>query len=151
MNATTRASQKRTCSGSSMTSTTEPPFYILVSHSSILNNTPTPSTSSATLGHPIIQYQYTDDSPLSLVPQAPDEHVLVLDYDPVNGLSGVPNIKSISRNLAVTGVKVSEAPGATAAHDELRITRNDKMYILETCTTMEDKYVMRQLCNVGLK
>jgi len=53
--------------------------------------------------------------------------------------SNVPTIKSISRSLAVTGVKVSEAPGATAAHDELKIKRNDKMYILETCTTMEDK------------
>lgn len=125
-----------------MTSTTEPPFYILVSHSSILN-TSTSSTSSATLGHPIIQYHYADDSPLSLVPQTADEHVLVLDYDPANGSPSIPTIKSISRKLAVTGVKASEAPGAAAAHDELKITRNDKIYILETCTAMEDKYVIR--------
>lgn len=131
-----------------MTLTTEPPFYILVSHSSLLNNSTTPSTSSTTLGHPSIQYHYADDSPLSLVPQTADEHVLVLDYNPTNMSSNVPTIKSISRSLAVTGVKVSEAPGATAAHDELKIKRNDKMYILETCTTMEDKYVaaMHTLC-----
>lgn len=124
-----------------MTSPTEPPYYILVSHYSILNNTavsgPGPST---VLGHPVIQYHYADDSPLALLPKTADEHVLVIEYDSeMSGSSNGPSIKSISRNLAVTGVKLSEAPGATAAHDELGISRNDKMYILETCTNSEDK------------
>jgi hypothetical protein len=126
-----------------MTSTTEPPYYILVSHSNLSNNTTASGvgTSSTSLAHPIIQYHYADDSPLSLLPQSPDEHVLVLDYDGLQ-LGTVPTIKSISSNLALTGVKVSEAPGAATAHDELKINRNDKMYILETCTTMEDKCVV---------
>lgn len=115
----------------STTTTTEPPYYILVSHSTLVNTTG--GTSPTSLGHPIIQYHYADDSPLSLLPHTADEHVLVLDYD------NVATMKSISKNLAVTGIKVSEAPGAAAAHDELKIERNDKIYILETCTTMEDR------------
>jgi len=129
-----------------MASTTEPPYYILVSHSSLSNNTAVSGvgTSSTPLEHPIIQYHYADDSPHSLLPRSPNEHVLVLDYDfSHTGIctSAVPTIKSISNQLALIGVKVSEAPGAAAAHDELKIKRNDKMYILETCTTKEDKYV----------
>jgi hypothetical protein len=124
----------------------EAPYYILVSHSNLSNNATTSGvgTSSTSLGHSIIQYHYADDSPLSLLPKTPDEHVLILDYDSFStctGMAAVPTIKSISSNLAITGVKVSEAPGAAAAHDELQIKRNDEMYILETCTTMEDRYV----------
>lgn len=119
---------------------TAPPYYILVSHSNLSNNITASGvgTSSTSLGHPIIQYHYADDSPLSLLPQTQDEHVLVLDYD---GSRTLPTIKSTSSRLALTGIKVSEAPGAAAAHDELKINRNDKMYILETCATMEDKCV----------
>ncbi|KIM85443.1 hypothetical protein PILCRDRAFT_87131 [Piloderma croceum F 1598] len=122
-----------------MTSTTQPPFYILVSHSNLSNNTAALGVGTSTsLGHPIIQYYYEDDSPLSLLPKTPDEHVLILDYD-ASRTGTAPIIKSISSNLAITGVKFSEAPGAAAAHDELNIKRNDNMYILETCTTTEDK------------
>jgi hypothetical protein len=129
-----------------MASTVEPPHYILVSHSNISNNATAPGVgpSSTSLGHPVVQYHYADDSPLSLLPKTPDEHVLILDYDDFRtgtGMGMVPIIKSISSNLAITSVKVSEAPGAAAAHDELQIKRNDKMYILETCTTKEDKCV----------
>jgi len=114
------------------TTLTEPPYYILYSSSPI--STSIPGAPSTSLGHPTIQYQYADDSPLSLLPQSPDEHVLVLDFDPA---ASPPTVRSISRNIAVTAVKVAEAPGA-AAEDEPK--RNDRMYILET-TTVEDKCV----------
>ncbi|KIK71202.1 hypothetical protein GYMLUDRAFT_132526, partial [Collybiopsis luxurians FD-317 M1] len=92
-----------------------PPYYILFS---------TQPASSSTLGHPTIQYHYADDSPLALLPQHPDEHVLLLDYDPN---SQKPIVTSTSRTLAVTGVKIGEAPGAAVAEDK----RNDRMYIIE--------------------
>jgi hypothetical protein len=138
--------QRKVLSLSTMTSTTGPPFYILLSHSTVRDDETPSSTSLKTLGHPIIQYHYADDSPLALVPQNPDEHVLVLDYDPSSTPSNVPTVKSISRTMAVTGVKVSEAPGAAAAHEELKIKRNDKMYILETWSTTEYKYVALRIC-----
>lgn len=116
----------------------EPPYYILVSHSPLDSQ-----NTSSTLSHPVVQYHYADDSPLALLPHTPDEHVLVLDYTDLTSSgvdsASVPTVKSISRNLAVTGVKVSEAPGAATAHEELQINRNDKMYIVETCTTTEDR------------
>jgi len=120
--------------------TSEPPYYILVSHSNVSNNIAASRAgpSSTSLGHPVIQYHYADDSPLSLLPKTPDEHVLILDSNDTY-MNAIPTIKSISKNIALTGVKVSEAPGAAAAHDELKVKRNDKMYILETCTTMEEK------------
>jgi hypothetical protein len=111
-----------------------PPYYILFSHSSISTATPAPSTS---LGHPTIQYHYADDSPLSLLPQSAGEHVLVLDYDPAS--TPPPTVKSISKNMVVTGLKVAEAPGAAAA-DEGDVKRNDRMYIVET-TICEDKCI----------
>lgn len=117
------------------TTTDSPPYYVLVSQSSLAGGN---GPSATTLGHPCIQYHYTDDSPLALLPQSSDEHVLILDH---YASDRVPIMKSISRDLAVTGIKVSEAPGANAAHDELKIQRNDKMYILETCSTTDaDRY-----------
>jgi len=110
----------------------EPPYYILVSHSPLSTNTP--GVLSNALGHPQIQYHYADDSPLALLPQTPNEHVLVLDYDPTIPTS--PTAKSMSRNMVVTSVKVAEAPGAAADEDELK--KNDKMYILETTTASDD-------------
>lgn len=112
---------------------TQPPYYILVSHSSIAS--PSIGAPSNTLGHPTIQYQYTDDSPLVLWPQQPNEHVLVLDYDP--DTTNPPTVQSISKALAVTHLKVEEAPGAAAANEN--DAKNDRMYIIET--TMMDRYV----------
>ncbi|KAE9410900.1 hypothetical protein BT96DRAFT_912316 [Gymnopus androsaceus JB14] len=92
-----------------------PPYYILFS---------TQPATSTSLGHPTIQYQYADDSPLSLLPQHPDEHVLLLEYD--QG-SSVPTVTSTSRTMAVTGVKDRH---------------NDRMYIIEaTSVPGEDKFV----------
>ena len=103
-----------------------PPFYILLAHSS-LSNPPN------TLGHPSVQYHYTDDSPLSLLPNHSDDHVLVLHYD-----SAAPTVQSVSKNLVVTGLRIEEAPGAAVA-DETG-TRNSAMFIIET--TANDPYVL---------
>ncbi|KAK7463763.1 hypothetical protein VKT23_005700 [Stygiomarasmius scandens] len=89
------------------------------------------SSSSAALGHPAIQYRYADDSPISLLPRHPDEHVLLLNYDPSSpsSLSGV----STSAKVVVTGVKIEEAPGAAAQEER----HNDRMYIIETISNPE--------------
>ena len=105
-----------------------PPFYVLLAHSS-LSNTPN------TLGHPSIQYHYTDDSPLSLLPNHSDDHVLVLHYDPKS--PAAPTVQSVSKDLVVTGLRIEEAPGAAIA-DETG-NRNSAMFIVET--TANDPYV----------
>lgn len=117
-----------------------PPYYILFSHSSVAATT-LAANQSNTLAHPVIQYQYADDSPLSLLPQSPDEHVLILDYDPSSQL---PVVRSASHEMVVTGLKVSEAPGAAAAAEEGGPPRNDRMYIIET-TLKEDRCAPRIL------
>ncbi|ESK98376.1 hypothetical protein Moror_126 [Moniliophthora roreri MCA 2997] len=104
------------------TGTTEPPYYILFTES---------SSSSNTLGHPTIQYHYADDSPLSLLPQYPDEHVILLDYDPA---SSIPTVVSTSKSLAVTGLSIKEAPGAAASEEK----HNDRMYIIETTSSIDN-------------
>jgi len=98
-----------------------PPYYILFS-----------AEPANSLGHPIIQYQYADDSPLALLPQR-EEHVLLLEYDEDSSVT----VTSISTTLIVTGVKAEEAPGAAVADNK----RNDKMYIIEatTAASNEDK------------
>jgi len=117
-----------------MPSTTEPPYYILVSRSSLQNSTS--GSTSNSLTHPIIEYHYADDSSLSLVPRYPDEDILVLIHIPSSDGSATANIRSLSKHLAVTGLKISDAPGAGA--DEDNPNRNDKMYVLEVTSTNED-------------
>lgn len=107
----------------SIMSTRSSPFYILFSHSTL---SPAPSS---TLGHPTIQYHYADDSPLSLLPQ-PQEHVLLLDFQPDS--NSPPPVRSISKAVTVTGIKVDE--GIVAAPVD---GRNEKMYIIET-TSLDD-------------
>ncbi|KAJ8084212.1 hypothetical protein PM082_002979 [Marasmius tenuissimus] len=105
--------------------TSSPPYYILFTQAGA-------STSSNTLGHPTIQYHYADDSPLSLLPQSPDEHVLLLDYDPLSPTQ--ISVASTSESMAVTGLRIQEAPGAAASEEK----RNDRMCIIET-TSSTDK------------
>lgn len=107
-----------------------PPYYLLVSHSSV--NNAAPGAPSSNFSHPTIQYHYQDDSAIPLLPQHPDEHVLVLDYDP--STQDTPHVKSISRNLVVTGLKVDEAPGAAVTDG-----KNNHMFVIET--TSDDQYV----------
>ncbi|KAF9068039.1 hypothetical protein BDP27DRAFT_1327851 [Rhodocollybia butyracea] len=98
----------------------DPPYYIL------LSSQPANSTS---LRHPTIQYQYADDSPLALLPQHPEEHVLLFEYDENASVT----VTSTSRSMTVTGIKAEEAPGAAVAED----THNDRMYILEIEATTQ--------------
>ncbi|KAL0950953.1 hypothetical protein HGRIS_007705 [Hohenbuehelia grisea] len=109
-----------------------PPYYILFSHNSFsgaANTTAVPQ--SATLGHPTVQYHHTDDSPHALLPKSSDEHVLILEHDPSS--PSTPSVKSISQDMIVTGLKVTDAPGAAA--DEGGPPKNDRMYIIETIMT----------------
>ncbi|KAG7099396.1 hypothetical protein E1B28_001249 [Marasmius oreades] len=101
-----------------------PPYYILFTQSSS-------SSLSNTLGHPTIQYHYADDSPLNLLPQSPDEHVLLLDHGPSSPAQ--PAVASTSKSMAITSLKITEAPGAAAAEEK----HNDKMYIIETTSSVD--------------
>ncbi|EPQ60853.1 hypothetical protein GLOTRDRAFT_124597 [Gloeophyllum trabeum ATCC 11539] len=109
---------------------TSPPYYVLVSRSTLRTDDHAPAGSI--LSHPVIQYQYVDDSPLSLLPESEDEHVLVLDWDPA---AAPPTGRSLSKGLSVTGVKITDAPGAGIADEEDR--KNDKMYILDAVMAPE--------------
>jgi hypothetical protein len=108
----------------------ELPYYIFVSNSSLLSTTQ--AVPSSLLLHPNIQYHYQDDSPLELLPRSEDEHVLVLDYDPTD--LNQSSAKSISSNIAVTSLKVTDAPGAAASGSDEFLSKNDKMYIVHTST-----------------
>jgi hypothetical protein len=86
----------------------KPPHFVLVSHSA------QPEADAVgparTLGHADIQYHYADDPPLALLPRSSDEQVLVLDYDPTG--NAAPHAQSLSGPATVTGVLVTDAPGA---------------------------------------
>lgn len=126
-----------------------PPYYILVAHSSLQHN---PAGQSNALIHADIEYRYADDSPLSLLPRFPDEHVLVFNYDP--GDATKPTISSTSSQLALSGVKVLPAPGARVDEDS---SKNDNMYIIEVASTSDDQYAIQSMvlwfllnCSTGL-
>lgn len=110
---------------------TEPPHYLLVSLSSLERSS---GFTSNSLAHANVEYRYADDSPLTLLPRHPDEHVLVLNHDPVKG--EVPAVQSTSPHMAVTNVKVSVAPGASTGEDH---TRNDNMFVVEVVSTSDDQ------------
>lgn len=112
-----------------------PPYYVLLSHS---NLSPSPSHATVsnmpTLAHPTIQYQFRDDPPLAL-PNSHHTHVIVMDYDPSSELV---QAQSLSPQLAVTSLKVSDTPGAgSLAEDDG--PRNIKMYVLETVAHPPEK------------
>ncbi|KAI0361710.1 hypothetical protein OH77DRAFT_456000 [Trametes cingulata] len=115
---------------------TDPPYYVLVSHSQSLSNPAAPASTS--LSHPVIEYHYADDPPNSLLPQHPGEHILVLDYDPAR--PGSPSVKSLSPDLAISAVKVTDAPGAAVA-GEPPLRTNNSMYLIETTTRPIEKFV----------
>ncbi|KAG1757390.1 hypothetical protein EDB19DRAFT_1657228 [Suillus lakei] len=117
-----------------MSTSTEPPYYLLVSHSSLQHSS---GLSSNSLAHASVEYRYADDSPLMLLSRHPDEHVLVLNHDPAKG--DIPTVQSTSSHMAVTGVKVSVAPGASANEDH---STNDNMYVLEVASTSDDQLSM---------
>lgn len=115
----------------------EPPYYILVAHTSLQHNS---AGQSNALIHADIEYRYADDSPLSLLPRFPDEHVLVFNYDPASATK--PTISSASSQLALSGVKVLPAPGARVDEDA---SKNDNMYILEVTSTSGDQYARQSM------
>jgi hypothetical protein len=109
-----------------------PPCYVLISHS--VPQTTGSSAVTTSLSHPVIEYQYADDSPMILLPRQADEQVIILDYNPADPIN--PNAKSVSSSLAITGVKVANAPGAGEMQE------NDKMYIIETAQAGDDRSVL---------
>ncbi|KAF9056349.1 hypothetical protein BJ165DRAFT_1432746 [Panaeolus papilionaceus] len=113
-----------------MATNSPPPFYILLAQTSA--SAPGTGPSPNTLQHPVIQYHYSDDSPLSLLPveSQPAEHVVILDYVAGSNSTKASTVRSISKDLVVTGLKVEEAPGAAAGDDGH--SRNDRMFIIET-------------------
>ncbi|KAI6007986.1 hypothetical protein EDC04DRAFT_2779364 [Pisolithus marmoratus] len=104
------------------TSSSAPPYYVLASHNTLQSSTS--AQASSILGHVDIKYRHADDSPLSLLPSHPDEHVFVLYHDPDN--PAAPTIKSTSSQFALSRVKVSQAPGASMDED-----KNPNMYVLQ--------------------
>lgn len=118
---------------------TKVPHYILISSSSRAQPTPVGAAAAAavpTLNHPILQYHYANDRPLSLLPESAGEQVLLLDYDPLKPVS--TRVQSISGNAAITGIRVTEAPGAGTAEEEASVS--SKMFVLET-TTFDSRFV----------
>ncbi|KAI6014309.1 hypothetical protein EDC04DRAFT_2755521 [Pisolithus marmoratus] len=104
------------------TSSSAPPYYVLASHNTLQSSTSAQAPSI--LGHVDIQYRHADDSPLSLLPNHPDEHVFVLFHDPAS--PAAPTIKSTSSQFALSAVKVSQALGASMDED-----KNPNMYVLQ--------------------
>lgn len=112
------------------------PRYVLVSSSSRTQLTAVTGPTTSVLGHPVLQYHYANDSPLSLLPVSRDEQVLVLDYDPQN--PAFTRAQSISGSSAVTGIKVTDAPGAGSAEGDAGWS--NKMFVLET-TMFDSRFV----------
>ncbi|TFY73243.1 hypothetical protein EWM64_g10769 [Hericium alpestre] len=73
--------------------------------------------------------------PLHLLPSSLEEHVIVLDYEPAQ--LEPARAQSISGSLAVTSVKVTDAPGAGAAEEDE--SHSTKMFVLETTQFYQDK------------
>jgi len=108
-----------------------PPHYVLFSHSTAATAT-TPATN--TLGHPIIQYQFSDDSPLNLLPQRPDEHVIVLELDG----TGTPQARSLSKSIGIAGVRVEDAPRAADSSE----AKDSKMHIVDIMAKLDSRSAM---------
>lgn len=112
------------------------PYYVLVSPSSQTQSSAATGSTTPVLNHPVLQYHYANDSPLSLLPGSPNEQVLVVDYDPLT--PQCTRAQSISGSSAVTGIKVTEAPGAGSAEGFAGWCNN--MFVLET-TTFDPRFV----------
>ncbi len=116
------------------------PHYVLVSGSSRVQPTAATGAAVPVLSHPILQYHYANDRPLSLFPECTNEQVLVLDYDPLSPAS--TRVQSISGNAATTGIRITDAPGASSAEGDA--CWSSKMFVLET-TTFESRFVVRAM------
>lgn len=106
-----------------------PPQFTLLSHSNLASSSSVTAVNPTTsLAHPSIQYHFRDDPPISL-PHPQNKHVLIMDYDPRAPQS--IRVQSLSSQLAVTSVKITDAPGA-GPYGENDEPRNNKMYVIET-------------------
>ncbi|TRM65801.1 hypothetical protein BD626DRAFT_566457 [Schizophyllum amplum] len=90
---------------SSSTPAPTPPYYILLSHSGVLAHAP-------------ITYHYADDPALALLPETPDEHVVLLDWSPGLSLSTANTAAGSSTNTAASASTATTAsptpfPGTT--------------------------------------
>ncbi|KAL5535347.1 hypothetical protein ACEPAF_3441 [Sanghuangporus sanghuang] len=101
----------------------EPPLYLLTQPLASSS-----AQSAANFAHPVIEYQFGDDPPSNLLPKSDAETVVIVDYE---NNDAAPVARSLNRELAVAGVKVTPAPGVGAA-GEGETRRNDTMYIIET-------------------
>lgn len=115
---------------SSPPSSEAPPYYVLVSQAAPPAGSQSVGGVYKSFSHPIIQYHYADDHPHALLPQSPNEHVLVLDYD--HSDLALPVAQSLSTELAVVGVRVTDAPATATATEDNTAFRNNKMYVIET-------------------
>ncbi|KAG8992668.1 hypothetical protein FRB94_011398 [Tulasnella sp. JGI-2019a] len=110
-----------------------PPRYVLLSSGSGGSNALTRGSPFAHLAS--IHYQYADDQPLQLLPPGSDI-VLVMDIEdaPVGSRSNVPNVRSLSSDVVVTSVKVSEVPGANLSPSLTPLedlADNPNMYVID--------------------
>ena len=118
-----------------------PPHYVLVSQTPLVSTSTAPGPSFKSFSHPVIEYHYADDLPHALLPRSTQEHVLVLDYDSAS--ASQPVAQSLSTDLAVLDVKVTDAPAASSVTDDAPIPRrNGKIYVIETTAVPSDVYVL---------
>lgn len=107
----------------------DPPRYVLIASDAVRG------PASSTLSHPaIIHYQYADDPPVNVIPPLGGQHtVLVMEFDESDPM-GYPTVRSLSEDVVVSGIKVSEAPGATGARSPgtAGANTNSSMYVIET-------------------
>lgn len=112
-----------------------PPLYVLLQP-----NLPSASSAPATFVHPVIEYHFADDPPTALLPTSANESVLVLDY---TSSDIIPTVQSLHSGSAISNLRIVDAPGVSSAKQS-EPTINDKMYIIETVSSIEaskDQYV----------
>lgn len=93
-----------------------PPYYVLAAVAS-------PTAPAPSFAHPIIHYQYADDE-LPPLAGLTAQNTLIMDFDRANPSHTV--VHSLNPSLAVTGLRVSDAPGAPP---------DAKMYVIDLVST----------------
>ena len=111
-----------------------PPHYIFVSQGNLpaAGGAGQSALTAPMLTFPIIHYHYADDPPLSLIPSKDRDNQphIILDYDPASGQPAV--VRSVSEGLAVTGIKVTDAPGVIKG---VATDKNPSMFVIEAVST----------------
>ena len=107
----------------------EPPLYVLLQP-----NHPSTSSAPATFVHPVIEYHFADDPATALLPTSANESVLVLDYSIPDA---TPTVQSLHPGSAISNLRIVDAPGVASAQQAGPNIPNDKMYIIETVSSIE--------------